>query len=763
MGSVMEKYNDDDSYEGQYENHEKVLEKLADAQEADKDLREQAREAHLFLDKRNGQWEPYWWNTNEKKPRYTFDMCNPIIDQVCGEIEQADFDIQVNPAGGNATKSISNTYDGLIRNIESISDSKHIYSQSARGMVIGGIDGWRVSQKYIDDDTFDQDLVVEKIHNFVDRVWFDPSAQKQDKSDATCCFVLHPVSKEEYKKRWPDGKGEGIEESRDGEAYYDKAETILVGELMYVEYRDRELVLASNGQTHKAEEWDKVKDDLAMAMEPVTEERRRIRKEKFVCSRFFDNKEWLEEKKETVFSTIPVVPLYGNYKIYEDKTIYWGVVEKLIDSQRVLNYSISREIEEGALAPRAKFLMTTTQAAGHEDSLRTMNTNSDPVQFYNPDPEAPPPQQIGGATINPGLSKISESMRSMISYTSGMFAANMGNNPSAQSGVAIETLQNKGDNSTVKYFTSLKYAIAATGRILIDAIPKIYDTKRTVRILKEDKTYDYADINSGQLVLDQRTGQMVLLDDLSIGSYDIQVNAGASFQNRQKETLEAITSLAAVDPSITAVAGDILLDNIATPGAKQISDRKRVQMVAQGLIPNDQLTEEELMEQQQAAQMEQPQDPAMILAMAEDKKGQAELMKAQTDALQAQNQMFKLQIDAEKTNNQALKDQFANEIAQFNAQTGRLDTQIKAQEVGAKLNENAGKQLAQDLDNINKNLENEHKEMENFQKMEEINNPLPDALIQITEVTDNMSSKPNGKSAMNKMVNKGQSAIRKMN
>ena len=51
-----------------------------------------------------------------------------------------------------------------------------------------------------------------------------------------------------------------------------------------------------------------------------------------------------------------------------------------------------------------------------------------------------------------------------------------------------------------------------------------------------------------------------------------------------------------------------------------------------------------------------------------------------------------LQIDAEKTNNQALKDQFANEIAQFNAQTGRLDTQIKAQEVGAKLNENAGKQ-----------------------------------------------------------------------
>ena len=112
----MKKYK----YTGIYSDHKKVLDKLSDAQAAEKDLREQAREAHLFVDKRDGQWEPERLNANANgdKPRYTFDMCNPIVDQVVSEIEQADFDIQVNPAGGDGTTAIAATYDGIIRNIE---------------------------------------------------------------------------------------------------------------------------------------------------------------------------------------------------------------------------------------------------------------------------------------------------------------------------------------------------------------------------------------------------------------------------------------------------------------------------------------------------------------------------------------------------------------------------------------------------------------------------------------------------------------------
>jgi len=692
---------DDLSYKDKYEDHQSVLNLLSSCQEADHDNREMSREAHLFLDKRDGQWEPYWWEANQNKPRYTFDNVNPIVDQVASEIEQADFDIRVSPAGGNATKDIASTYDGLIRNIENISNAKQVYSQAARGMVTGGFDAWRVSQKFADDNSFDQDIVIEKIGNPVDRVWFDPAAELQDKSDSRYCFVLHPMAVDEYENRWPEGSGESVPDDREGDAYYDKAEAIVVGEFLYMESEDRELVMMSNGQTHEVnEDFEKIVDDLAMI--GVTEVRRRTRKVHKVCSRFFDNKDWLEDDHDTVFNRIPVIPVYGNYKIFEGKTLYWGVVEKLLDPQRVLNYAMSRSIEEGALAPRAKYWMTPTQAAGHEDQLGTLNTNSDPVQFFNPDPEFPAiPQQQGGAQVNQGLSMIAQSMQGMINATAGMFAANMGDNPNAQSGVAIRQLQNKGDNGTFKYSRSMEIAIAATGRLIKDAIPKVYDTARTIRVLREDDTYDMADLN--QQVIDNATGEIVTVNDLSVGSYDVICKAGPSFKNRQEETLEAITSLAQVDPSLMQIAGDLLLQNVNTPAANQIAERKRAQMLQQGLIPQSQMSEEELMAAQQQAQMgQQAPDPAMVLAQAEQLKAEAEMMRSQIEMQKLQNEQMKLQLEAQKLQSQAVGDQADNAIDAFNAETKRMETQIKAQQANATVDKTSAQAMGEQLDNQKK-------------------------------------------------------------
>ena len=688
------------SFKAEYDNHQDVIDLLSKCQMADQDNRERVREAHLFLDKRDGQWEPYWWNSNEDKPRYTFDQVNPIVDQVASEIEQSDYDIRVSPAGGNATKDIAVTIDGIIRNIEQMSNARTVYAQAARNMVIGGMDGWRVVQKYVSDNTFDQDLAIEHIGNFVDRVWFDPAAENQDKSDSRYAFVLHPMAKDEYEARWPEGSGESVDDSRDGEAYYDKAEVVIVGEFLYLESQDRDLVLMSNGQVHEVnDDFEKVVDDLAAI--GVTEVKRRKRKKHYVCSRYFDAKDFLEEKKETVFSRIPVVPTYANFKIFENKTIYWGVVEKLLDPQRVMNYSVSREIEEGALAPRAKYWMTPAQASGHEAQLQTLNTNADPVQFYNVDPETPAvPQQQGGAQINPGLRTISEAMRGIIGQTAGMFAASMGDNPGLQSGVAIRQLQDRGSNGTFKYSKGVEIAVAATGRLIKDAIPMIYDTQRQVRILREDESYDMVDLN--QKVIDNDTGEVVVVNDMQVGSYDVTCRAGPSFRNRQQETIEAITALAQTDPSLMQIAGDLLLQNISTPAASQIAERKRMQMISQGLIPPSQMTEEELQEMQ-AKQMMQAQgqapDAAMLLAQAEQMKAQADMMKVQIDAQKVQNETLKIQLQAQDQQNEAVAQQAKTQVDVFNAQTNRIKAQVEAEKAGAVIDHTNIKAFGDQLDN----------------------------------------------------------------
>ena len=149
----------------QYADHSWMLEQLKNAQDADHDNRERAREAHNFVDKRDGQWEQKWYDANDGKPRYTFDLTNPIIDQVAGDMERSDFDIRITPAGGDSTKEVAKTLDGMVRNIENISGATSIYNRAGREMITCGFDAWRVVQKYVDDNSFDQDLVIEKIGN----------------------------------------------------------------------------------------------------------------------------------------------------------------------------------------------------------------------------------------------------------------------------------------------------------------------------------------------------------------------------------------------------------------------------------------------------------------------------------------------------------------------------------------------------------------------------------------------------------------------
>jgi hypothetical protein len=696
----MAKYGSGDNgdYTIDFDSLQSVLNLMSSAQEADHDNREKAREAHLFVDKRDGQWEPYWWTNNVGKPRYTFDQVNPIIDQVTASIELADFDIKVSPMSGPASKETAMVIDGLVRNIEAISRAKDIYVNAGRGMVTTGYDGWMISHKYSDPQSFDQDLVIEPVANFIDRVWFDPASYLQDKSDAQYAFLLHAMSVQEYVKRYPEGSQTSVSIDREGDAYYDKGQVIVVGQLFYVEQEAVELVLMSNGAVYTIDDdFKKVKDELMQL--GIEEVRTRKAYQTKVYSRFFDQTDWLEDEEETIFDRIPIIPLYGNFKIVENKTIYWGVVEKLLDPQRVLNYSLSREIEEGALAPRAKYWMTLTQAAGHEASLETLNVNSDPMQFYNVDPEAPgAPMQQGGAQVNPGLRTISESMRQIIGQTAGMFAASMGDNPGLQSGVAIESLQSKGDNGTIKYFRALESAIAATGDILVKAIPKVYDAQRTVRLLYEDGSSEMQVLN--EPIIDQQTGEIVTLNDLTKGQYAVSCRAGPSFRNRQQETIETIIEIAKVDPSIIGMAGDILLNAIPTSAATQIGERKRLQMMAQGLIPQTQLTEEEKAQMAQSAQgQEQQQDPAMVLAQAEMAKAQAEQMRAQVEVQRLQLDTAKIQLEAQKVQMQMQADQATQQLDVFNAQTNRMNTQIKAQQAGASIEKDAVDTQGKQIDN----------------------------------------------------------------
>lgn len=661
---------------------------LEAAQEAEHDNREHVREVNLFLYKRDGQWDPDILSTvrSSGRPAYTFDKCNPIVDSISSKIEQADFIIKVAPAGGGASKEVAETYDGIIRNIQNISNADDIYNSATRDMVSSGLGGFRVVQEEVDSDSFDQDLLIKPISNYVDRVWFDPSAELPDQSDADYVFVLQSLSVEKYDVLFPDGSGQSVGQDMTSEAYTFKGENVVVGEIFYKKPTTITLILMSNDAIYSVDdEFETIVDELAAMNPPITEVKRRVRESFTVYQRLFDGSDWLNEEEETAFKLLPVVPMFGNFKIIENKTVYWGAIDKTLDSQRVYNYARSRQIEEGALSPREKFFMTEDQMEGNEDTLATLNTNTDPVQRYTHVEGQPPPFKVGGYNVNPGLEVTAQAASADINAITGQFGANMADNPRFQSGEAIDLQQKAGNANNIKYLRAREVAQTLTCKILIGAIPKVYDQQRQIRLLGEDNSEEIVTVN--QAVFDDELGENVILTDLSQGTYDVTCKSGTSFSNRQDETVKAITEIAAVDPSIIQKNGDILYGNMTHPGMKIIGERERLRILLEGGIPQDQQTEEEQQMLQQLQQQQQEQggendviDQAnLMIAQAEQTKAEVEQQKVlilqQKAEIEIQEKQLKLnldegrlelerdKLDAQIANNQQKNDLEAQKLA----------------------------------------------------------------------------------------------------
>ena len=625
---------------------------LKDAQQADHDNRIMVREADHFVNKRDGQWEPKIVQKLSGKPRYTFDECNPIIDDIMGEMEQMDFAVTVTPGDGIASKQSANYFAGIIRNIENSCGASHIYNAAGRIMVGTGFSAWRVVTEYADNDSFDQELRVKQVPNAQDSVWFDPGAVEQSMKDAGFAYVLTSMTKKKYDEKFPKGSGFSVGSDITSQVYsYKKPHEVKVGEYLYRKRRFRELALLTN-QTVVAVDKDfmRIKDDLSRQGITVAQTRKRPYYTVFSC--YFDGKDWLEDENETVFEYVPIVPVYGNFRISEDKVIYWGVIEKLMDPQRVINYAESRKIEEGALSPRGKYWATRDQVKSDEvkRTMRTLNTNSDPVQFYDWAEGQPPPEYKGAPQSNPGLVETSQSAQMFIQRTSGTFDEARGAAPTHRSGVAIDKLQTKSDNPKRKWFTSMEIALTHTADIFIHAIPKVYDTPREMQIVAEDGTT--SSFMMKQKVVDQATGEVVEINDLSKGKYTVVRSAGPAFHSRQQETVSAITDYAQIDPTILQIGGDVLLNNISAPGMDKIAERKRLQMLQAGLIPETQQTEQEKKLMEQIRKQPKEPDAAMVLAKAEQAKADAKReetqMKSQIEGQKNQLKAIQLQMEKEK-------------------------------------------------------------------------------------------------------------------
>lgn len=568
------------------------------------------------------QWTEEAKTARAGRPILTINRMSQFVRQVLGDIKQSRPGIKVHPVDSGADPDTAEIYQGLIRNIEMISDAKEAYYTAAESQVAAGEGFWRVVTDYSGADAFEQDVLIEKIANPFS-VTLDPHCTRQTGEDAKWCFVSERMSLDEFKEKYPDAKVqdfESLEEEKDLESWWD-GESVRVAEYWYREDQPRLLAQLSDGQVIDITEVD---EPPAL---PIVNSRKVMQPcwYRVVMS----GAEILEEAKKWPGSYLPIVRLVGEQINIGEKTVRHGVIRHARDAQRMYNYWRSAQTETVALQPKVPYILDPDGIKGYERFWNRADSASMPYLPYSfangrqkPYREQPPVASQGMANE---IALAAEDMKA----TTGIYDAALGNRSNETSGKAIMARQQESDVGTMAYHDNLARAIQHTGSILIDLMPKIYDTRRVVRILGEDESEKTVTINE---VLP--TGERIF--DLSMGKYDVTVSMGPSYSTKRMEAADAMLQAVNANPELWQVMGDLLIKNFDWPGAEEIAERLK-KMLPPGIgSDDDDSPEAQQMAQMQAQQQQQMAQLQQLMQKLELDKKQAEAAEAHADAMETQ-------------------------------------------------------------------------------------------------------------------------------
>jgi hypothetical protein len=540
------------------------------AYDADKANKALAYEALHFM--AGDQWPETIKQDREATGRLCLvvNKCPAFVAQVANDIRMGAPAVLVIATGGIAenepnkkraealAKKAAGIRQTLIRHVEVRSDAQSIaYSKAAGDQVACGYGAWRVRTEYASTTSLTQELRIDPISDPIGVIW-DPDSYLPTREDANFCFVPVDISRTEFKSRYPDA---AISELGDNAPEYatgiwgewNSADTVRITEYWYKKKEKKGFVSPDGSRLIPADDPD------AKALIKAGNE---IKMRDTICvyRAVISATDVLEPAKKWPGSLIPIVPVFGQeIQIGRERRRY-GIIEHMKDAQRRLNFFVSAQAEIVALQPKAPFIGTDKHFEGYEEQWSKANSANYPYLMYNHDPQAPGgPQRsqppVSSQGIAEGIALASQEMKEV----TGIYDAALGQRSNETSGVAINARKRESDVGSYEYSQNFSRALRHTGRILIDLIPRIYDTERVFRVMGEDGKIDTIKINQVASVDDvEDVEAAMMINDVSAGEYDVVLDVGPSFTTRRDEAREAMLSFAQSYPPFMQLAGDVV-------------------------------------------------------------------------------------------------------------------------------------------------------------------------------------------------------------
>lgn len=556
----------------------------------------------------------------ENRPCLTINKTDAFVRQVCNSMRQQRPRMVPHPANDGADVDTAEVIKGMIRHIEAQSNADVAYDTASDFQVRIGWGYIRVNHRYISEDSFDQEICIDPVDNPF-QVYFDPFSVMPDGSDAEACAVSTMMRRTEFKKKWPGAAPVDFRSVSAGDIkpeWASEAEIRIV-EFWRVETTPDKLVLMSNG-------WQGFKSQMPKSMVSaldltVVNERDSMRRK--VMMYRMTAKEVLE-KKEWAGKYLPIIPVYGCKLNVNGRVERYGMIKNLIDPARMYNFWRTSEAEIVALAPKAPWLMAEGQDEGNEQEWESANVKSYSRLKYKavtsedgtplPPPQRQQPQQIPAANVN-AATGAAEDMKAV----AGIYDASLGDREQDPSGIALQRHQQQSDTSNYHYYDNQCRSLRWLGIVILDLMPKIYDTQRTMRIIGEDGEPSSVTINEKQR--NEAGAVTKVLNDVTVGRYDVVMDTGPGYATRRMETAENMMKLLGtpIGEKVAQLADDIVVRHMDWTGSRELADRLAA---ANPLAQEEQLPdfppEAQAMIKQLRGQMQQMQQ-AMQTKEMEDK------------------------------------------------------------------------------------------------------------------------------------------------
>lgn len=626
------------------------------------------------------------------RPDIEFNITNAPISRLCGEFSKQEPSVYVTAENGAPVDpKVIEVVEGHLRHIFAEAKKRNTQYNVYRDQLSGGFSSFKVWTDYAHEMSFDQVINFGRVYEPT-LTGYDPMAREVDKSDASYCFELFPMSKEDFKINYPDVdlsdvtfvRNEGFSWS-----YTSGGEDALIIANYYEKKKRRKkIVKLADNRVMTMEDYEKFlaswNEQGFTEQPPAIVGEPRWTEILYIC-RYQVMDSQVLEYKETVFKRNPLVFVDGDsvniqeaeggvFKQFTKPYCYHAMgIQKLTnlagqlvgnDFQTMVMHKFKVAAE--SLPEQKEYLEAYTDPSKASTLVYQAFFNN------NPNQPIPAPQEIARVPLPQEVLNVFNNSMQMLQNILGAYDAALGINDNQLSGVAIVEAATQSNAAAMPYIVNYMQALNQVANIIVDLMPKFYVTPRTIPIVNREGKQDYVKIN--------QPGGVSFNYDENILS--VKVEAGVNFAIAKNKALQQIIALMNASPLfaqfINEAGLEVLLDNMEFRNVDVLKSKvdmwlQQKQMQAQSQ-PNPDVMKAQALQQQVGLQAQKMQQDAA--------KQQADAIinaqKVQVEKLKADNDRIKIMQQAGESNNKVMI-----AVAKANAEEERAaaDLQMKKEDM----------------------------------------------------------------------------------